>query len=93
MLNGRIGQVKGPFDAGIDLLTNDGAIGKFTPEATKPILKKLGIQTTGGTYVTINGTKLMIGKTGIYELDNVVDVKTLVFPDGADSDTLIDFVY
>ena len=34
-----------------------------------------------------------VGKTGIYELDNVVNVKNLVFPNGADSDTIIDFVY
>lgn len=92
-LNGRIGQVLGPFDAGIDLLADNGAIGQFTPESTKPVIEKLGIQTDVGTMVEINGVQIKIGKTGIYELDNRVAIKTLVFPDGAGSDTIVDFVY
>lgn len=93
MLNGRIGQVTGPFSAGVDLLNDNAPIGMFTPETTKPILYKLGIQAEEGTIVEINGVSVKIGKTGIYELDNVVDVKTLIFPNGADADTIIDFVY
>ena len=34
MLNGRIGQVVGPFTAGIDLLADNAPIGAFTPETT-----------------------------------------------------------
>lgn len=45
MLNGRIGQVVGPFTAGVDLLNDNAPIGAFTPETTRPILYKLGIQT------------------------------------------------
>ena len=93
MLNGRIGQVVGPFTAGVDLLNDNAPIGAFTPEITRPILYKLGIQTDEGTQVEINNVTVKIGKTGIYELDNIVDVKTLVFPNGADADTIIDFVY
>ena len=44
MLNGRIGQVLGPFDADVDLLDDGQPIGNFTPETTRPILLKLGIQ-------------------------------------------------
>lgn len=54
MLNGRIGQVIGPFDANIDLLNDNAPIGAFTPETTRPILYKLGIQTAEGTIVKIN---------------------------------------
>lgn len=93
LLNGRVGQVLGPFDAGVDLLDDNGAIGMFTPETTKPILYKLGIQSEEGTLVKINNATIKIGKTGIYELDNVVNIKTLIFPNGADSSTIIDFVY
>ena len=93
MLNGRIGQVLGPFTANVDLLNDDAPIGAFTPETSRPILYKLGIQTTEGTVVEINDVPIQIGKTGIYELDGVVDIKKLVFPDGADEDTIIDFVY
>jgi len=93
MLNGRIGQVIGPFAANIDLLETTAPIGAFTPETTKPVLYKLGIQASEGTIIKINNVPVKIGKTGIYELDNIVDVKTLVFPNGADENTIIDFVY
>lgn len=93
LLNGRLGQVKGPFAAGIDLLSSQGAIGQFTPETTRPILYKLGIQAEAGTIVNINNVPITIGKTGIYELDSVVNIRTLEFPNGGDADTIIDFVY
>ena len=93
MLNGRIGQVVGPFTANIDLLDDNAPIGAFTPETTRPILYKLGIQSEVGTRVLINNAQVKIGKTGIYELDNIVEVHHLVFPDGASADTIIDFVY
>ena len=93
MLNGRIGQVIGPFTANLDLLQDNAPIGAFTPELTKPILWKIGIQTEPGTIVQINNVNIRIGKTGIYELDNTVDIKSLVFPNGADASTIIDFVY
>lgn len=93
ILNGRVGQVLGPFDANVDLLAEGGAISDFTPEASAPIIEKLGIQTDVGNLIEINGVQIKIGKTGIYELDNRVAVKTLKFPDGASADTIVDFVY
>jgi hypothetical protein len=93
MLNGRIGQVIGPFDQGVDLLSNEGAIGAFTPETTRPILTKIGIQADKGTTFKINDASLRIGKTGIYELDNVVEIKSLIFTSATNENTLIDFVY
>ena len=91
-LNGRIGQVLGPFNS-TDLLDENGAISIFTPEITRPFLTKLGIQATPGTVIKVNGVEIKIGKTGIYELDNVVNVKSLSFPNGADETTIVDFVY
>ena len=93
MLNGRVGQVIGPFTAGVDLLDDNAPIGAFTPETTRPILYKLGVQTSEGTIIKVNNVPIKIGKTGIYELDNIVDIKNLVFPEGADENTIIDFVY
>lgn len=29
----------------------------------------------------------------MYELDETVPIKSIIFPDGADEDTIIDFVY
>ena len=91
-LNGRIGQVLGPFDSK-DLLEQGGAISNFTPEITHPTLSKLGIQTEVGTIIQINGVEIKIGKTGVYELDEVVAIKQLSFPNGADENTIVDFVY
>lgn len=93
ILNGRVGQVLGPFDANVDLLAEGGAISDFTPEASAPIIEKLGIQTDVGNLIEINGVQIKIGRTGIYELDNRVAVKTLKFPNGASADTIVDFVY
>lgn len=93
MLNGRIGQVIGPFEQNADLLNDDGPIGVFTPQSSKPILYKLGIQADEGTIVEINDIPIRIGKTGIYELDSVVDIKSLKFMSDTSSDTIVDFVY
>ena len=92
ILNGRVGQVCGPFDDK-DLLEEGGAISNFTTETTKPILTKLGIQAEVGTIVKINDSEIKIGKTGIYELDEVVSIKKLSFPQRADENTIVDFVY
>ena len=91
-LNGRVGQVLGPFDSS-DLLAENGKISEFTPETSQPILSKMGIQTSPGTIIKVNDVEIKIGKTGIYELDEVVNIKSLVFPNGADADTIIDFIY
>ena len=92
-INGRLGQVAGPFDAGIDLLADGGAISEFTPETNAPTLSKLGIQTTAGSTILINGVGVKLGKTGIYELDKVVNIESLIFPLGADANTIVDFIY
>lgn len=91
--NGHIGQVLGPFNANEDLLSSEGAIGSFTPEVERPIIYKLGIQATTGTVVNINDTLIKIGRTGIYELDDSVKITYLSFPNGADENTIIDFIY
>lgn len=91
-MQGRIGQVLGPFDSS-DLLAPGGAISKYTIEETDPLIIKLGIQAIEGTVVKINGREIKIGKTGIYELDEIVTVRSLSFPYGADEHTMVDFVY
>lgn len=92
VLNGRVGQVVGPFDSK-ELLGADGRIAQFTPETTKPILSKLGVQAPKGTIVRVNGVDIKIGRTCIYELDETVNVKSLYFPNGADETAIVDFVY
>lgn len=92
-INGRIGQVLGPFSAGQDLLAKGGAIDLFTPEISTATILKLGIQAPVDTVVRINGVNIKIGKTGIYELDYRVVVRSLSFPNGADETVIVDFVY
>ena len=92
VLNGRVGQVCGPFGT-TDLLSAEGAISQLTPESTRPVITKLGIQAPQDTVVQINGINIKIGKTGIYELDEVVAVKSVIFPQGADDSAIVDFVY
>jgi len=94
VLNGRFGEIHDiAIPAGQDLLADGGLISEQTPETTNPILNKLGIQATEGTRVLVNGIEVKIGFTKIFELDNSVSIKSLIFPNGADEDTIIDYVY
>lgn len=91
--NSQVGQVVGPFYANVDLLDDNQAIGAFTPEQDRPVIYKLGIQAYPGTVVKINGRNIKIGATGIYELDDIIKITSIIFPSGADNTTIIDFVY
>lgn len=42
-------------------------------------IKKLGIQAPNGTICYVNGQEIMIGRTGMYELDEVIIVSSLYF--------------
>ena len=95
-LNGSVGQVLGPFTAGADLLAANGPIMEIVlakSDTEKVSLNKLGIQAPEGTLVEINDVRIKIGKTGIYELDETVAIRKLVFPNGANSSVIVDFVY
>lgn len=95
-LNGSVGQVTGPFSAGQDLLAKEGIIMNLISQYTNSEqvqLWKLGIQADEGTIVKINGMNIKVGKTGIYELDETVAIKSLIFPNGADENTIVDFIY
>lgn len=91
--NSHIGQVRGPFNAQVDLLDDNQAIGILTPQTQRPAIFKIGIQADPGTVVSINGTEVRIGKTGIYELDDLIRINSIIFPSGATENTIIDFAY
>ena len=92
--NAFIGQVVGPFVANKDLMEDEGPIGAFTVQKERPVIYKIGIQADPGTIVRINNEGIKIGKTGIYELDfDTIKIKKIVFPFGANEDTIIDFIY
>ena len=91
VLNGRYTQVKGSFPAGVDLLASGGAIDLKTPQTTRPTIFKIGIIAKPGTKVQINDAEVEITEFGVLELDQVVNIRKLIFPEGAEA--TIDFVY
>lgn len=86
--NGRVGQIEDTFAAGADVIP---LIRKQDNIVDYKGLLKLGIQAPEGTVMHLNGKRIRIGKTGIYELDYSVLVKTLVFE--TETTALIDYVY
>lgn len=94
ILNGRFGEIHDTaIPASVDLLKDGGLISKQTPEITRPLLTKLGIQAPKGTKILVNGIEVKIGNTGIFQLDQVVEITSLIFPDGGDETVIIDYVY
>lgn len=92
-LRGRFGEINNTaIPANVELLSDTGLIGEQTPEISWPQLVKLGIQAATGTRFKINGVNCIIGKTGIFEIENTV-IESLIFPDGADNTTIIDYIY
>lgn len=92
-LRGRFGEINNTaIPANVELLSDTGLIGRQTPETSWPQLVKLGIQAATGTRFNINGVSCIIGKTGIFEIENAV-IESLIFPDGADNTTIIDYIY
>lgn len=84
--NGRVGQLEGTFDKGIeviDLIIQQEKLIDFKG------LIKLGIQTDPWTIIELNGVRIKIGRSGIYELDCVL-VNSLKFVNGATA--MVDYV-
>ena len=45
------------------------------------------------SWIEAIAVPIKIGFTEMYELDEVVSVTSLIFPNGADENTIVDFVY
>lgn len=90
--NGHVGQVSGPFPAGVDLFDKNQPIGELI-NSENPTIYHLGIQALPGTVVKINGNDIKVGLAGIYELDNEIKIKSLIFNSYAPDTTVVDFVY
>lgn len=75
------------------MLAPGGAIDKQTPETTPPVPYHLGIVAPEGTQVQINDIVAKISHFGVLELDKDVQVRKLIFPNGAGDDVIIDYVY
>lgn len=95
-LVGCIGQIQGPFSAGEELLQRI----KSGATSVTGVKCKLGIQTdimVPGTdkesIVLINNEEVMMGRSGIYETDDLITLKSLKFKFDAPEDTIIDYAY
>ena len=65
----------------------------LTGAGDKPLIK-LGIQAPIGTIVTINNKDIMIGRSGVYELNSDIEVRSLYFKNYANlHNVIIDYVY
>ena len=49
-------------------------------------LNKIGIQAPIGTIVTINDSNIMIGRSGVYEINSTIKIKSLYIPEVWDED-------
>lgn len=88
---GYIGQIKGPFGTGADILAQamipPGYRMKFgisiDPYDLMPIPE---------WYFEVNGQHIKMGKTGMYETDSPMFVSSLNLPLGGPPSTIVDFV-
>lgn len=61
------------YPAGIDIYS------EILSQVGTTNIKKLGIQAPSGTICYVNDQEIMIGRTGIYELDEVISITSLRF--------------
>lgn len=85
--NGRVGQLDGTFDAGVEVIN---IIGQKEKLKDFKGLFKIGIQTDPLTMIQVNGVDIKIGRSGIYELDTVM-IYSLKFLNTTTA--LVDYVY
>lgn len=87
-LNGHVGQIKKTFSANEDIIALIKTKHSITDFAG---LIQLGIQAPTDTEVMINNQSIYIGSTGIYELENFVNIKKLSFT--AETTAIVDYIY
>ncbi len=84
-MNDKFVHVSGPFTAKDDIVTYI----KSNYDSDMQYIKKCGIQSKTGNFVSINGQTFEIGKTEILEL-NDVKITSLYFLQDESAATLID---
>ena len=104
MKAGIVGQLKGPFQAGVDIfngsLSNQRMkigisidekdllpYGKDKPETDDPDQK---YYPTGFSF-SISGVQIQMGRTGMYETDDVIQVSSLIFNDNTPQSVIVNY--
>ena len=94
--SGSIGQIQGPFSEDDEFIfqsLNGGtAYVKLGIIINDKDLMTFGNSEDKGFTVNINGELIRFGREGIYELDDVMKIDSLSFPQGAPASVIIDYV-
>ena len=88
---GAIGQIRGPFEANVNVLPEVGdnmIIGVSIPEKE---LMPFNEDENLGFYFLLNNEKIKIGKQGMYEMDTPMRINNLSFPKGAPLETKVEY--
>lgn len=86
-INGQIGQIKGPFSSGSNILNNNLLTGKFGISIGEKDLMKIK-----DFKFRINNVEYLMGRTGIYEICEPYEVSSIEFPEGAPASVVIDYI-
>lgn len=89
MSNKFFGQIKGPFTANQDLIAEIAS----ETGGTVSYVRALGIQSSYGDIVDINGVPCEIGPTEMLDYGDDLNVTSLTFEQDVDENTIIDFIY
>ena len=89
--NGAIGQVQGPFQAN-DFLNFNGKQVKLGVSIAEKDLMTYGGTEIKGFTIKIDDELIKLGREGIYESDDWVELNQITFPQGAPVSVLIEYV-
>lgn len=54
-------------------------------------VQRIGIEAPEGTFITINGESIQIGKTGLYEVNNAY-ITSLTFVENSTKEAVVDYI-
>ena len=91
---GTIGQIRGPFASGVNVLPTEiegdnMIIGVSIPD--KELMPYDQEDENFGFYFVLNSERIKVGKQGMYEMDTPLRINSLVFPKGASKETKVEY--
>lgn len=92
-LNGYQGQIRANQQQGQKFIAGQEIITLIQQTTAFPIryIQRIGIQAPEKTKISINNKEIEIGKTGIYEVNNV-EITSLKFIQDSSKNVIIDFI-
>lgn len=92
-MNGYQGQIRALDQNGHTFSANQNIYSLIQQDTVDSIryIKKISITAPEGTRMNLNGKQIHIGKTGIYEAEDL-QITSFVFLDNTSSDVIIDFI-